>query len=135
MTDITTPVPSGTDIGEVLAGYLTGRSRLVDATGADAIGLVAASPAPYSFLGRIKTATDALGLQTSADDLFAITPSDSVALTTIPKALLCTVAGNVAVRGTGSTPVTIPVTIGQILPIRARYVYATGTTATVIGLV
>ena len=71
----------------------------------------------------------------SADDLFAITPSDSTPLATIPKALLVTAAGNVAVRGTGASPVTIPVTVGQVLPIRARYVYATNTTATVVGLV
>jgi hypothetical protein len=81
------------------------------------------------------TANTALQNSAPADDLFTITPSDTVALGTIPKALLVTVAGNVAVRGTGASPVTLAVTAGQILPIRARYVYATNTTATVVGLV
>lgn len=76
----------------------------------------------------------AFALTSPADNIFAITPSDSTALTVVPKALFVTVAGNLAVRGTGATPVTIPVAVGQVIPIRARYVYATNTTATVVGL-
>ena len=92
-------------------------------------------PAGAATAANQATAITALQNSAPADDLFAITPSDTVALATVPKALLVTVAGNVAVRGTGAAPVTLAVTAGQILPIRARYVYATNTTATVVGLV
>lgn len=76
----------------------------------------------------------ALGLNASADQVFAITKHDTNPLATVPKALLCTVSGNLVLKGTGSEAVTIPVTAGQIIPIRARYVLATGNTATVVGL-
>lgn len=105
------------------------------ATQATLASLLAKTIAAPATEAKQDTAITALQNSAPADDLFAITPSDSVALATIPKALLVTAAGNVAVRGTGSSPVTLAVTAGQILPIRARYVYATNTTATVVGLV
>lgn len=158
-----TPFPTGTDVSETIGGKEHSRALLKDPTGADAMGAVAASPAANTLLGRLKALADlltAIGTNTDqlegyldsveallgtnntatastapADDIFSITPNDTTALTTVPKALLVLTAGNVAVRGTGSNPVTIPVVAGQILPIRARYVYATNTTATVVGLV
>ena len=140
-----TPLATGTNVSETIGGKDYGRSTLHDSTSADAMGLVAAAPDPLTLLGRLKAIVDgvaaigtaivnAIAGTASADNLFSITPSDTVALTTIPKALLVTVTGNVAVRGTGSTPVTFPVTAGQVLPVRARYIYATNTTATVVGL-
>lgn len=70
----------------------------------------------------------------AADDVFAITPG-TAALSTVPKALLVTAAGTLSVGGTSNTPVSLgQVAAGQIIPLRARYVYATGTTATVVGL-
>lgn len=114
-------------------GIETGLTAVVAAVNAPS----GTQPLPTGAATSAKQDTAITALQNSApaDDLFAITPSDTVALATVPKALLVTVAGNVAVRGTGSSPVTLAVTAGQILPIRARYVYATNTTATVVGLV
>ena len=62
---------------------------------------------------------------------FAVTPSDGVALTLLPKALLAGGAGLIVLRAIDSTTdVTIAVAAGQIVPIRASHVRATGTTAT-----
>lgn len=62
---------------------------------------------------------------------FAVTPSDSVALTQLPKALLIGGAGLVVLRPVESiADVTIAVAAGQIVPIRASHVRAAGTTAT-----
>ncbi len=75
---------------------------------------------------------------------FAVTPSDSVELTAIPRGLYIGGAGDVTVilRGdpiNGTSPATqtttVPVTYkavpaGTLLPIAAAYVKATGTTAT-----
>lgn len=62
---------------------------------------------------------------------FAVTPSDSVALTQLPKALLIGGAGLIVLRPIDSiADVTISVAAGQIVPIRASHVRAAGTTAT-----
>lgn len=64
---------------------------------------------------------------------FAVTPSDAAELTLLPKALLIGGAGNVVLRPVDSpVDVSVAVVAGQIVPIRARYVRATGTTATAI---
>lgn len=64
---------------------------------------------------------------------FAVTPSDAAELTLLPKALLIGGAGNVVLRAVDSpVDVSVAVVAGQIVPIRARYVRATGTTATAI---
>ncbi len=155
-----TPFPTGTDVSETIGGKEHSRALLKDPTGADAMGAVAASPAANTLLGRLKAIFDEIvktngyvdglegfldgveallgtnnastALTAPADDIFAITPADAD-LPTIPKALLCTVSGNLAVRGTTATTVTFPVVAGQIIPIRARRVMA-ATTATVVGL-
>ena len=64
-----------------------------------------------------------------------VTPSDTVDLTNIPKAIYIGGAGDVVVIGvnapTGATGVTFKaVAAGTILPVRARRLLATGTTAT-----
>lgn len=141
-----TPLATGTNVSETIGGKEYGRSTLHDAAGADAMGAVGSSPAANTLLGRLKAIVDAItsllgtnntqtALTAPADDIFAITPSDTADLATIPKSLVVTVAGNLAVRGTGGTTVTFPVTAGQIVPLRARRVMATGTTATVAGMV
>lgn len=62
---------------------------------------------------------------------FAVAPSDTVALSVIPKALYVGTAGDVVVRGVSATAdVTFRnVGAGQIIDVRASYVRATGTTA------
>lgn len=64
---------------------------------------------------------------------FAIAPSNITDLAVRPRALYCTVAGNVVIRDQAGTDITYPVTVGQILPFRANRILATGTTATVVG--
>lgn len=76
-------------------------------------------------------------VMSSATDVFAITPSDSVALTKVTKGLYVGGAGNVAIKTPGnSTAVTFAgVAAGSILPVRAAYVMSTDTTATsIVGL-
>lgn len=67
---------------------------------------------------------------------FAVVPSDAVELSPLPKALLIGGAGTVSLRAIDSSvDVQIAVLAGQLLPIRARFVRAAGTSATaIIGL-
>ncbi|WP_133365818.1 spike base protein, RCAP_Rcc01079 family [Qipengyuania sediminis] len=68
-----------------------------------------------------------------ARDAFAVTPHDSAALPRLPKALLVGTAGTLAVRAVdAAADVTIAVTAGQLVPIRASHVRAAGTTAGLI---
>jgi type 1 fimbria pilin len=61
----------------------------------------------------------------------AVTPSDTVALVDIPKALYVGTAGDIVMRGVNASADTLwkAVPAGAILPFRAQYVRATGTTA------
>ncbi|WP_217430234.1 spike base protein, RCAP_Rcc01079 family [Sphingomonas bacterium] len=135
MTDATTPVPANTPIGDLIGGKLHGRDQLFDTTGTDAMGLVADAPAPRTLLGRLKALLDVFSRTTSATDVLAVVPSDTVPLAVAPKALLVTVAGNLALKGASGVAITIPVTAGQLLPVQPVYVLAAGTTATVVALV
>lgn len=76
------------------------------------------------------------GLESPASYAAAITPSDSTDLPNTPRALYCTVAGTVRVtmRG-GGAAVDLPMLVGVPLPVRAKRVHATGTTATgIVGV-
>ncbi len=61
----------------------------------------------------------------------AVTPHDSNAITDVPKALFVGSGGTIVMRGAagGSDQSWKNVPSGTILPFRARYVRATGTTA------
>lgn len=61
----------------------------------------------------------------------AVVPSDSVPLPDIPKALYVGSGGNVTLRGAGGGTDTVwkNVASGTILPFRAQYVRASGTSA------
>ena len=67
-----------------------------------------------------------------ARDAVAVTPSDDVALTDCPKALYVGTGGSIVMRGIdgSSDQIWANVPSGAILPFRAQYVRATGTTAT-----
>lgn len=67
---------------------------------------------------------------------FAVTPDDDDELAILPKALLIGGAGDIVLRAIDSpTDVTIAASAGQLLPIRALFVRATGTDATnIVGL-
>lgn len=61
----------------------------------------------------------------------AVTPHDSNALSDIPKALFIGTGGNVTMRGVNGSADQLwkNVASGTVLPFRAQYVRATGTTA------
>ena len=63
-------------------------------------------------------------------DGFSITPSDTVALEQTADAIYVGSAGDVAIQtSSGSNLIFSGAQAGSVLPIRANYVYATGTTA------
>jgi hypothetical protein len=59
----------------------------------------------------------------------AVTPSDSVPLTDIPKALYVGTGGTLVLQPLEGGTVTFKVPNGCLLPVRASFVRATGTTA------
>lgn len=78
------------------------------------------------------------GANSSATNLIAITPSDSVDLPTGVRGIYVGVAGNVAIQAVNDTlPQTfVGVAAGSILPVRAQRVFSTGTTATtMLGMI
>jgi type 1 fimbria pilin len=74
-----------------------------------------------------------LGDSPSAPSTYAlaVTPHDSNALTDIPKALFVGTGGNIMMRGKNGAADQLwkNVPSGAILPFRAQYIRATGTTA------
>jgi hypothetical protein len=72
----------------------------------------------------------------SSKKLIAITPSNLDLLPIVTKAIFIGTGGTVSILAQNDTvPVTLTVGSGAILPIRAKAVFATGTTATgIIGL-
>lgn len=79
-------------------------------------------------------ATTAKGYTTPADTWVAVTKSDTVNIPLIPRAVICTTAGNIVfVDGSGNL-MTIAMTSGQILAIRPLRVNSTNTTGAVSAL-
>ena len=84
------------------------------------------------------------GFATSADAVyapgtasFAITPSDTAPLQSLPKAVYVGTGGRIAMRGSAdAVPIAwVNVPSGSLIPFRAAYVHATGTTAAdIIGI-
>jgi hypothetical protein len=76
-------------------------------------------------------ATSADALHAPATSALGVIPHDTNALTNIPKALYVGTAGNITMRGLRDTADQVwkNVPAGTILPFRAQYVRATGTTA------
>lgn len=68
-----------------------------------------------------------------ARDAFAVTPDDTAHLPRLPKALLAGSAGIITLRAVdAAADVAVNVVAGQLVPIRASHVRASGTTATSI---
>ena len=64
---------------------------------------------------------------------FDISPSDSIELAAYPRAIWVGGAGNLALVTTGGSTVTLQgIVAGTLLPIRAKKVLSTGTTATLL---
>lgn len=94
--------------------------------------LTVALPAGAATAARQDSLKASIDAQGPTDDISPVTPSDSTALSTVPVSLIVLSAGNVVVKGSSGTPTTFTgLVAGQIIPLRARYVMATGTTATV----
>lgn len=88
------------------------------------------------------TATDSFasyqkGLSAPADDCFAITPADGSEFSAVTRAIYVGGSGDVVIVSNAGSEVTFKnVVAGSMIPIRARGVSATGTTATyLVGLV
>ncbi|MGF1549199.1 MAG: hypothetical protein ACFBQW_01485 [Sphingomonadaceae bacterium] len=65
-----------------------------------------------------------------ANDAEAVTPDDANPLPRVPKALYVGTGGTIVLRGKGDADASfVNVADGTILPVRARFVRATGTTA------
>lgn len=72
-------------------------------------------------------------LQNTASDGFSITPSDTADLQETANAIYVGGAGDIALVTTGGASLTfVAVPAGSILPVKARTVLATGTTATTL---
>lgn len=75
------------------------------------------------------------GLSSPADRFAAIIPNDGADVAEMPRALFIGGGGNLVVQGRDGVSATFIVGAGQILPIRAARVMATGTTASdIVGL-
>ena len=73
------------------------------------------------------------GLDSPAANHFAITPDDGADLPRAARVIYCHSAGDVALCDAAGTTLTYTLVQGQILPVAAVRVLATGTTATVYG--
>lgn len=71
-------------------------------------------------------------LESPADRWAVLTPSDTVDVADIPKAIFVTVAGDLVIRGADGVQQSFPVTVG-VWPLRPTRVML-ATTATVVGL-
>ena len=143
MTGLATPIGNGTDIAEVINDKAYSRALIADASGADAVGAVAASPASYTILGRLKAVataiadmatavTNAISLTTGADNFKALTPG-SADLSPIPKALFIGTEGTITLVGANGNAETFPVDAKSIISVRARKLTAATATG-IIGL-
>lgn len=75
-----------------------------------------------------------VSLTTPIESWAAITPHDSNQLSSVPRAIFCTVTGDAVLVGKDGTQVTFNLVAGNWYPFRPRLVKATGTTATVVAL-
>lgn len=70
-----------------------------------------------------------------ARQMFPIVPHVSNPVVPLPKAIRCDLAGNVVLRAVDSTAdVTITMVASEVLAVRAQFVRAAGTTATLHGI-
>lgn len=76
-------------------------------------------------------------LESPAEDAFVITPSDSNELATATRSLYVGGAGNIRLKTVEGTVVTFQGAVaGSVLPVRAKHIYDSDTTATnLVGLI
>ena len=73
------------------------------------------------------------GMESPAARHFAITPSDAADLSVLPRVLYCVQAGTAVIRDREGADLSYTLVAGQILPLSALRVLATGTSATLYG--
>lgn len=117
--NITAPAAGAVLATDEVAGVHYPKNKLSFGASDSATDVTASTPLP------VDSGTSASG------SYAAVTPSDSVALTTPARALYVGSAGDLAVKnGSGGTAVTFKsVPAGMLLPVKATHVLATGTTA------
>jgi hypothetical protein len=75
------------------------------------------------------------GIDSPASNVFDITPADGADLALFARAIRVGGSGTLKIDAAQSGTVTLTVFAGEVVPIRTRRVYATGTTATgLVGL-
>ncbi|MBT0957783.1 hypothetical protein IV417_10310 [Alphaproteobacteria bacterium KMM 3653] len=74
-------------------------------------------------------------LTSPAETHYAITPSDTADLSPVPRALYVSASGTAVLVDRSGTELSYDLTAGTTLPLRARRVKATGTTAQLIAWV
>lgn len=77
-------------------------------------------------------ATYTAGLESPPSDGAAITPNDSADLAQATRGLNVGTGGSVRVTTVDGADLTLQIAAGIVFPIRAKRIWATGTTATVI---
>ena len=78
-------------------------------------------------------ATHSDSVSAPAREMFLITPHATNEVTPLPKAIRANGAGDVVLRAAESgADVTVTMAAGEILPVRAQYVRAAGTTVAVL---
>lgn len=73
------------------------------------------------------------GLESPPEHLASVTPADGADLAQSSRAIVCGVSGTLKVTTVGGETVTLPASVivaGQIMPLRVKRVFSTGTTAT-----
>lgn len=138
MTAQPTPVPNGTNIGEIIDGKFIGRSMITDVDGADAMGRAVTAPGVNTALGRLKSISDKQDLLIAAfkagfKSWFDITPANTN-LNVIPDALYIAVAGDLVLQGANNSVATFKVWDGQILQLQPTQVRTETDAEGIIGL-
>lgn len=134
MTANTTPLDTGTVVGETIGGKLHGYSLLRDTAGADAMGVAGATPGATTLLGRLKAIADAIAAAFSSDigvtrNIFAITPHATNPVSPIPRLIRADGAGTITFRTIDATAdVTMTVVAGERIEGRFQYIRVSGTT-------
>lgn len=108
----------------------TGASTAANqATGNTALVTIATNTAGLATSANQIAQTTALNALAAPTKFAAITPSDDIALATIPRAIYVGGSGNLTVKGSDNVLATFSVTAGQILHISPTFVMATDTSA------
>jgi hypothetical protein len=135
--NLTTPVAVNTVLAtkDLGGGVQAPKNVLIDQAGADAMGLVAASPAASTILGRLKTIGDALlaGIGITAAALPLPAGASTSANQAAGNTSLANVDANTAAAAPASTGGTVVTSDTTVLAMRALWVGSGGDVTATIG--